>query len=108
MSSAVAPRPCSITTTARASLRGAPAATIVTALSGIPLPLGQIRQHRLQLLATRFQEPRELEASPKTVNRLVTSDTGLVGPNREQPTTRFAEVNTAATLTILSARVVQS
>src|SRR5262249_50588232 len=72
------------------------------------LPRCQLRQYCLQLLATRFEEPRQLELGPKTVDRLVDGETRLVGRNLEQHATRFAEVNRAEVLAVLLLRVSQA
>src|SRR3984893_491149 len=61
----------------------------------------QRRQHRLDFLATRFQETRQLEVTAEGGYRLVDGETGVVGRDLEEDATGLAEVDRAEVLTIL-------
>src|SRR3984893_8820158 len=61
----------------------------------------QRRQRRLDFLAARFQETRQLEVTAERGYRLVDGETGVVGRDLEEDAAGLAEVDRAEVLTIL-------
>jgi hypothetical protein len=55
----------------------------------------EFRQDRLDLIATRFQERRQLERSPKTFKRFVHRKSGRLGRDLEENVTWLAKVDRA-------------